>query len=213
MFQSDELLALSPEDLAGLLYESAPGAPIERRAEVLGLDLSDHEQRAAVERACLATGVPSVAWDTAPYRDVETPNGRVVPEGRVIGAGQDHIRENLMPDETPGHGPTDGGETDLRELTDALSADLSGDEPALGTPDELSAALDESRATGRPFLAGTFAAYATPDGGVMLVTEDPQGNVRRDAFPPRIVRLVLGLMAGKAPKGMGFLARMVNRGQ
>lgn len=194
MFTSSELVALAPAELADLI-EMADGATPEECARTLGLDLTDPRQREAVSAAVRSRGwVPE-------------------PEGPVIGAGQDHIRENLMPDETPGHGPTGDGESDLRELTDTLSADLSGDDPALGSVEDLTAALAESAASGRPFLAGTFAAYATPDGGVVLVTTDPQDNVRRDLFAPKIVRLVLGLMGGKSPKGMGFLARMVRRGE
>src|SRR5262245_3522815 len=193
MFKTDELCELAPLDLAELI-EAADGTTPEECARTLGMDLSDPRQREAVSAAVKARG-----WDTEP-------------EGQVIGAGQDHIRLNLMSDEPAGHGPTGDGEADLRELTDALSADLSGDEPALGPAEDLAAALAESVASGRPFLAGTFAAYGTPDGGAVLVTEDPQGETRRDVFPPRIVRLVLGLMTGKAPKGLGMLSRMMRRG-
>lgn len=193
MFTSSELIALAPGDLAELI-EMAEGSTPEECAASLGLDLSDARQRDAVSAAVKARG-----WV-------------IEPEGPVIGGSQDHIRENLMSDESAGHGPTGDGERDLAELTDALRGDLSGDEPALGSPDELAAALAESQATGRPFIAGTFAAYAMPDGGVVLVTEDPTGNIRRDVFPAKMVRLVLGLMAGKAPKGFGFLGRMMTRG-
>lgn len=193
MFQVDELCELMPAELADLI-DAADGDTIEAQCMALGMDLSDPRQREAVS-AALA------------YRQWQPE-----PEGAVIGADQDHIRENLMPDESAGHGPTGDGETDLRELTEALSADLSGEQPALGSADDLRAALDESIASQQPFLAGTFAAYGTPDGGVVLVTTDPQDNIRRDVFPPKIVKLVLGLMAGKAPRGLGFLGRMVNRG-
>jgi hypothetical protein len=211
MFKTDELLALEADDLGELLL-SADGDGIEQRAAALGLDVTEPRQRQAVERAMhYYDGQldPNPFSQAAALEDAEWTAPE--PEGPVIGGAQDHIRENLMPDETAGQGPTGGGDADLEALTDVLTAELSEPQPALGGMDELASALAESAASGRPFIAGTFAAYATPEGGVCLVTENPAGDIRRDMFPPRMVRLVLGMMNGKAPKGLGMLSRLMTR--
>jgi hypothetical protein len=49
-----------------------------------------------------------------------------------------------------------------------------------------------------PLMAGTFALYETPNGGVMLVTDVEGRGVERREFPPALVKLAMG---GGGPMG------------
>lgn len=69
-----------------------------------------------------------------------------------------------------------------------------------------------SAATDQPFFAGTFALYASPKGSVWLVTEDPQGMVKRTEVPRRAVQMALALIAGERTGVAGMLARRFGRG-
>lgn len=48
-----------------------------------------------------------------------------------------------------------------------------------------------------PVLAGTFAVYATPDGGILLVTEIPGRGIERRAVPGKVVRLATSGVGAK----------------
>lgn len=53
-----------------------------------------------------------------------------------------------------------------------------------------------------PMIAGTFALYQTPDGGMILVTDVKDRGVEQKIIPPALVKMVMG---GGGP--MGKLAR------
>lgn len=184
-FTRAELLALEPRDLADLL-KMADGDTPELSARALGLDISDPADRKAVIAA------------------VEAIIDAAEPGGPVVGAGQLGVRSDLTPKEPAipcGYcGDHHPGE------------DRHGEAEALGLPEPSPAAaadmaeiLRASAGTGVPFLAGTFALYAAPDGSIVMVTETNTHGVRRDVIPRKAVKFALGMMAGKAPFGMGRL--------
>lgn len=190
-FTASELLALDAETLRGLL-ELAEGDDVVVRAAYLGLDCSVPAHRAAVERAVYA-GAP------APQ-----------PFSPPVGAAQPGVRSDLTPTEAPPSAPGDGHPTEV-----TTPENRSQPEPSLPAPDPGAAAaladvLAATAGTGRPFMAGTFALYSDPSGSVVMVTETAAGQ-RNDVIPRKLVKLALGLMAGKGP-GIGMLARMVGRG-
>lgn len=111
--------------------------------------------------------------------------------------GQDGVRSDLTPIETAPDGPATGDQT----APDDDSSPFSG-------PSELLAHMNETRGTNVPFLAGTFALYAAPDGSIVMVTETEQAGLRRDQLPAKIVRLALGMASGQG----GMLGRMFRRG-
>lgn len=115
-----------------------------------------------------------------------------------ISAGEDGVRSNLTP---PGRSPAGPAAGDHGTPGEAHS-------PFDG-PEGLTAHIAAHRGTGRPFLAGTFALYAAPDGSVVMVTETDQAGVRRDVMPARLVKLALGFAANQ---GGGLLPRWLRRG-
>lgn len=58
-----------------------------------------------------------------------------------------------------------------------------------------------------PILAGTFALYETPDGGMCLVTEVPGRGVEQRIVPGKLVRLVT------SGKGLGMFGKMLGIGE
>ncbi len=187
MFKTEELLALPPAELAELLA-MAEGDLIVDKAHHLGLDVFGRYADYQAVKAAVPT------WD-----------GPGDPEGPIIGAGQTGVRSDLTPDELPGAGPTGDGDGDLRDVTDALSPPA----PDPVQAEALAAAIDLSKATGRPFMGGTYALYALPDGSVLCVTEDAHGTVERRPIPAMAVRAALALMSGEAPEG--FVAKMLRK--
>lgn len=179
-FTRAELLALAPHDLADLLAMSE-GDNVLRKAEELGLDPwgspADYE---AVKAA-----VPG--W--------ECPGD---PDGPVIGAGQLGVRSDLTPNPQEPATPTGG-------QGDPLGEALGLPEPDPAAAADMAEILRTSAGTGEPFMAGTFALYAAPDGSVVMVTETTAHGIRRDVIPRKAVKFALGMMAGKAPFGMGRL--------
>jgi hypothetical protein len=60
-----------------------------------------------------------------------------------------------------------------------------------------------------PMMAGTFALYATPDGGLMLVTETPEHGVVRRGVPGSMVKMATKLAeGGGGPMGALFRKMM-----
>lgn len=43
-----------------------------------------------------------------------------------------------------------------------------------------------------PMMAGTFALYETPQGGIVLVTDVAGRGVERREFPPALVKMAMG---------------------
>lgn len=190
-FTRRELRELEPGDLADLLrMASTPETDLNQpwgAAMALGLDPTNPNDRKAVESA----------WEVAGYESD--------PFSPPIGAGQDGVRQYLTPDEPDG--PTPGDDQDGG----------SGDALGLPEPDaagaaDLADAIGQSAASGRPFMAGTFALYGDPSGAVVLVTEDAAENVRRSVVPRKVVRVALSLMAGERSGMAGFLAKRFGRG-
>jgi hypothetical protein len=48
-----------------------------------------------------------------------------------------------------------------------------------------------------PLLAGTFAVYQAPDGGIVLVTEIPGRGVERRVVPGKVIRLATSGVGAK----------------
>lgn len=70
---------------------------------------------------------------------------------------------------------------------------------------ELPPELTDIRTPLEPMLAGTFALYQTPDGGLMLVTETPEQGVVRRAVPGSMVKMGMKLAeGGGGPMGALF---------
>lgn len=60
-----------------------------------------------------------------------------------------------------------------------------------------------------PMMAGTFALYATPDGGLMLVTDTPEHGVVRRGVPGSMVKMATKLAeGGGGPMGSLFRKMM-----
>ena len=194
VFSPAELLALEPSDLRGLM-DLADGDGIAERAATLGLDI-------AAPAHCRAV---MLAYPEVPEWIVPTASGPVTVSG-VLGtagypsdaAGQTGVRQDLTPPGTsPAHG-THGHPEPPQTLSDGFSG-----------PADLAAHMAAHKGTGTPFLAGTFALYAAPDGSVVMVTETTQAGIRRDVMPAKLVRMALGLAAGQ---GGGIMGRLFGRG-
>jgi hypothetical protein len=50
----------------------------------------------------------------------------------------------------------------------------------------------EETTTPIPLMAGTFALYETPHGGIVLVTDVAGRGVERREFPPALVKMATG---------------------
>jgi hypothetical protein len=183
-FTRSELRELAPADLADLI-ELAEGRTPYECALALGLDPTNPNDREAVDAAVRS-------------RDWTHPTG-----GPASAAGQEGVRSDLTPAPAEPAPPIDGTPEDFAEA-------MGLPEPSEHAADDMALLLGRSIATGEPFMAGTFALYAVPDGSVVLVTEDPQGDVKRAVVPPKVVKASVALMTGKGPKGM--LGRMLRRG-
>lgn len=74
---------------------------------------------------------------------------------------------------------------------------------------EISQAPTAENAPPVPFMAGTFALYHTPDGGIMLVTETPDQGVQKKLIPAAMVKMAMGGggMAGS------MMRKMFGRGE
>jgi hypothetical protein len=182
-FTRGELLELSADDLGDLL-RLVERDTVWEAAVVLGLDVRDMTDRHAVERAWWAKG-----YEPEPY-------------GPVIGADSEGVRSDLTPavpeDRAPSLPVID------QDLSDLATMDASP-EAAM----DIAEMMDRSASTGEPFLAGTFAMYAAPDGSVVMVTEGtpPLDGVRRSVVPKRWVRSALQLLAGEG----GLKAKMLSK--
>ena len=64
--------------------------------------------------------------------------------------------------------------------------------------------LAEPPAPPQPLIAGTFAIYPRPDGGLELVTDVEGRGIERKTIPGALVKMV---MSGKGPVG-GMLGKM-----
>lgn len=186
-FTRQELRELDPADLRGLL-ELADGETDLQRAMALGLDPSHPKDRLAV----------FTAMETA-AEDVPTPFSQ------VIGTDADAVRLNRTADEREPAAPVDG-------QGGGTSAALMAAEGSLAAATDIRAAMQESAVTGSPMFAGTFALYATPKGEVVLVTEDPAGDVKRSVVPRQAVKMALALIAGERTGLAGLVARKFGRG-
>jgi hypothetical protein len=179
-FTRDELLALPAPDVCDLLG-LVEGDTMVDRATKLGFDLSYREDEEAVLRAL------------APVDQPYSP---------PIGADSEGVRSDLTPavpeDRAPSLPVID------QDLSDLAMMDASP-EAAM----DIAEMMDRSASTGEPFLAGTFAMYAAPDGSVVMVTEGtpPLDGVRRSVVPKRWVRSALQLLAGEG----GLKAKMLSK--
>lgn len=186
-FTRQELRELNPADLRGLL-ELADGETDLQRAMTLGLDPSNPHDRMAVLRA----------YETVP-EDVPTPFSQ------VIGTDADAVRLNRTADERGPAAPVDG-------QGGGVPAALTAAEGSLAAATDIRAAMRESAVTGRPMFAGTFALYGTPNGEVVLVTEDQAGDVKKSVVPRQAVKMALALIAGERTGLAGLVARKFGRG-
>lgn len=88
--------------------------------------------------------------------------------------------------------------TDLENVETAMS--LKEDYTAEEFIADLREIAESSGDSPEPMAAGTFAMYATPDGGMMMVTSVAEGNpmagVRRTKVPPGMIRAVTVLAGG-----------------
>lgn len=102
--------------------------------------------------------------------------------------------------------------TEYGEMSAEAAAAMMAATP--DTPDDaLRAALAPDPP--KPMLAGTFALYETPRGGLVLVTETPEHGVVRRELSPAVVRAGLVLAGGgKMPKGgpAGLIRGLISRG-
>jgi hypothetical protein len=185
LFTRAELLALDPADLLDLL-DIADGNNVIEQAQSLGLDTDDGEQWAAV---------------LAAYQHA---HGGPEAFSPPIGAGQAGVRSDLTPIEPAMPGPID-------RMDDAALVDLSDIEANRESGEALALMMDRSAVTGEPFLAGTFAMYATPSGDVVMVTEGMGMGVKKSVFPRRWVRTALGLIAGEGGLKMKMLGKIFGR--
>jgi len=185
LFSRTELRALSPSDLGDLLRLTGDDNVWEA-AMSLGLDPTNPNDRKAVEAAWWAVG-----YEPDPYSP-------------PIGAGQAGVRSDLTPVEPAMPGPIDG-------MDDAALVDLSDIEANRESGEALALMMDRSAVTGEPFLAGTFAMYATPSGEVVMVTEGMGMGVKKSIFPRRWVRTALGLIAGEGGLKMKMLGKIFGR--
>ena len=64
---------------------------------------------------------------------------------------------------------------------------------------EVPAAAEQPEAP-KPMFAGTFAIYATPDGGLVLVTDVEGRGVEQRAFPAAMVKMLTGTGGGPLGK-------------
>lgn len=186
-FSRDELRALDPETLRGLL-DLAEGDTDWKRAMSLGLDPTNPRDRMAVLTAL------ETADDRAPMTF-----------SAPVGAGESGIRSDLTGDAAgaPAVGDDQGpGSSDGYGLP----------QPDAEGAADLARAIATSAERAEPFMAGTFALYGDPSGAVVLVVEDAAGNVKRSVVPRKIVRLALGLMSGERSGMAGFLAKRLGRG-
>lgn len=168
LFPIRELLALPPDQLAGLV-DACPGDYVSSRAAVLGLDLDVPEHYRAL---CAAFPEAFSGLD-----------GPVPPAG--VG-----VRSDLTPESEPGPDPDTGEGT-------APEPAQSAAQPAGSEPLEIAAMLAEYRGRPDPFLFGTFAMYSAPDGSIVIVTEIPGRGVEQHQIPGRFVALGLNAMNGK----------------
>jgi hypothetical protein len=181
-FTRHELLALPATDLGDLLRLTGVD-DVWEAARALGLDPAEYYDRHAVERAWWAKGL-----EPDPF-------------GPVIGSDPEGVRRDLTPTDPADRTGVDGN-------PDQAIIDLGTIE---ATPDgarDIAAMMDASVASGEPFMAGTFAMYAAPDGSVVMVTEGIGEGVRRSVVPRRWVRSALQLMAGE---GGGLKMRMLGK--
>lgn len=186
-FSRDELYALAPADLHDLLV-LADGDGIPEQAAALGLDVYGNPSD------CLAVMAAVPDWPGLPS-----------PSVRDNAAAQSGVNSGLTPESTAPEPPTTG------------DGEGSDDAQGLPEPDPAGAAsladlMAATAGTGQPFMAGTYALYADPTGAVVLVTQDPDGSVRRSVVPAKMVRLALALMAGETPKGFGLIGKLLSRG-
>lgn len=177
-FTRGELLALPSSDVADLLG-LVEGVDVVDRAYKLGFNLLQLEDRIAVLRA--TEGTPE-------------------PYSPPIGSLPDGVRSNLTPAVPEDRSPS----------LDVVDQDLSvlgtmGPSPEVAL--DIAAMMDRSVETGEPFLAGTFAMYAAPDGSVWMVTEGIGDGIRRSQVPRKWVRAALQLVAGEG----GLKAKMLGK--
>jgi hypothetical protein len=193
-FTRTELRELPPADLGDLLRMTRLDNLWEA-AMALGLDPTNPFDRKATE----------TAWETVGYE----PD----PYSPPVGAGQTGVSADLTPVvpgvPTPVHAEAVAV---ARVLGDAAPADLELPEPDPEAADYLRVLMAESVDSGKPFVAGTFAAYADPSGAVILVTEDKDGVVTRAILPRRIVKIGIGLISGERRGLAGLIARKLGRG-
>lgn len=185
-FSRDELRALAPADLRGLL-ELADGETEWQKAISLGLSPTNPRDRVAVIKALESEELPSESF-SAP-----------------IGAGDSGVRSDRTPDEPE---PATAVDRMPDQEEQALSLPEADPEAAA----DIAAKMQASAATGSPFVAGTFALYATPKGDVVVVVEHQDGTVTRPVIPKKMVRLALGMIAGEQKGIAGIIARKLGRG-
>lgn len=187
MFTRAELLDLEPEDLAELLDVADGSDPMEK-AESLGLNLHDVHEKVAWLRALKS-------------RDMPVPESYSPP----IGAGQPGVRQDLTPGEAAELVAATGDPVPVTLDLGAVEADPTGAR-------EIALLMDRSAETGEPFLGGTFAMYAAPNGDVWMVTEGIGDGVRRSMIPRKWVRAALQLMAGEGGMKSRMLGKIFGRG-
>lgn len=185
-FTRAELRELAPGDLADLIGLAEGETPWEC-AMTLGLDPTNPNDRKAVETAVAAR------WD--------------VPEpfSPPIGAGQPGVRSDLTPAVQEPATPMRG--QDAGELVDLGTIEADG-----MTARTLAEMMDQSVISGEPFMGGTFAMYAAPDGSVVMVTEGIGDGVRRSVIPRQWVRTALSLAAGEGGIKNKMLGKIFGRG-